>query len=161
VSPFGAVYSNGTTRAFCGGFAAFGLAYLALAMGPWAAEQVGPHLASTRLLRYAGPRIDSTPQAADQVLSFDAAPSGGSTVEVLGKTPYIKRLFAVNPPRAAAAFTARLVFTPAATDAFMRAGHCLFAVLPGALGGVVARRFAAPRHEDMPDREERPSPTSR
>jgi hypothetical protein len=140
----GVVYRREGKRAFALGFALFAAGYLVLAMGPWFSEQFAPKLPTTQLLDYLHGQVVGTPVALK--LTGNVMLSGGSTtlsadqllltwVNANGATKqaatssYIKRFIGMAAPGAAN------------YEPFLWVGHCLFALLAGLMGGLVARRF--------------------
>jgi hypothetical protein len=134
VATLGAAFLRGRRRAYWAGFAAFGWGYAALSSGPWAAEAIGPRLATTKLLEYAGPHIDLAPDDSQPLYLYTtlATASTTSPPQILADVPVTTRLF-TTPPGA--------MVVGAASEPFLRVGHGLFTLILALLGGAVARRF--------------------
>lgn len=129
----GGVFCRGRSRAFCAGFAAFGVGYLAVCYGPWAKSEVGPHLATTRLLNWAGPRVmrNSKSWAAGLytvLVEGKGASSSPATLDTFQPEVFLLSGNAVIPGGGA-------------TDSFLRVGHSIFALLAALIGGMAARHF--------------------
>jgi hypothetical protein len=143
----GARHARAADRAWWRGFALFGWGYLIATMGPWFAEEIGPKLPTTfaldRLQHLAvGPpervvlqgnvsgSVSGTTFKADKMM-LDYG--GGRRTQVDARGGGVS------------AAMARLMTTalPGAInrEAFLRVGHCLFAMLTAALGAAIAGRF--------------------
>jgi hypothetical protein len=124
---------TGASRSWWRGFALFGWGYLVLAMGPWAAEAIAPHLPTTMgldaLYARMHPAGDVEPQREFYDLRLREA---RALLRELSRSSSIT----ATPPGGTVAFTAPT--TPPA-ESFRRVGHCLWALLVACVGGVVER----------------------
>jgi hypothetical protein len=113
----GSVFLRGKERAWWIGFAFFGGVYLALAVGPWFSETIEPQLGTRLLLNYVQAKL----------LSLRPDTINGEHVTytqiqgILLKTPSGSTVHLLAP--------------------FHRVGHCLFTLLAGLLGGMIAVWF--------------------
>jgi hypothetical protein len=148
----GVAYRREAGRAGWIGFALFGWGYLTLAFGPWFAEQVRPQLPTTRLLDYVhGKVVESTEAnatfsvvlpAQNQVMTGSATTTTAKNVFVLTASTGGSQAARVTASSFSQPF--RLLFAGAGNyEPFQRVGHCLFALLAGLVGAIVARRFHA------------------
>ncbi|MBX6316320.1 MAG: hypothetical protein IRY99_25925 [Isosphaeraceae bacterium] len=158
----GAFYRREGRRAWWVGFALFGWGYLALAFGPWSAEQVGPRLPTTQLLEYLHSKMDSkqeiqlarvwqTDRPVARVWQTDR-PVTGYVVDAAALDVVVDAASPNTVPTQATTtrpsyLTQRLAFFLAVSnlEQFRRIGHCLFALLAALIGAGIARRFQATR----------------
>jgi hypothetical protein len=139
------VTSRGRSRAFGRGFALAGLGYLAIAYAPGAAENIGPHLATTKALVWSVKKIHGD-DADQSYVAFSpdgkllATAQGRSTIRVwdLASGTFL-------PP----------VQTP--SESFIRTGQCLWALVIGCLGGLLGQSCYA-RSERREHSENRLAP---
>lgn len=146
VATVGAVYHSGPRRAGRLGFAVFAGGYFALAFLGLSDQNLGK-LPTTWLLTFVHQRV-VPPQTFVYTLTPTASPGGGqSTFVVSGFNPQGNNLVGTAPPQppiqAATKRWARLLPGAANLEAFSIVGHCLFAVVSGLLGMVIARRYQA------------------
>ncbi len=138
IACLGAVFRRGAYA----GFASFGLGYLALVYCPWASMEIRPHLATTKLIDYAGTRVLSDhPQWQVQLFDAMTGVSKGS----------VSRDFA-SPSKNGVLFINGTVFPKPRRDmaSFERIGHSLFALAFGVVGGIAARYFRETRTASSP-----------
>jgi hypothetical protein len=139
VVALGAAFRRGRSRAFYAGTAAFGWAYMALCFGPWAADAIRPHLATTELLDYAAPLLAEGSHT-DRVLQAASATQPSNAMNLGDFVAYVT-----------SANGKQIVFSTfvatSATEPFLRVGHSLLALLIALVGGLVARHFHATREE--------------
>jgi hypothetical protein len=155
VAILGVAYRRGTRRAFWAGFALFGGGYLLACFGPWFATEVRPHLATTPLLGYLRSRIgppEVRPGWLTQVqgLELGIYDPGWANVAAGDGLVFSGRggVFRVASPATSQAGVRWVSLLGAGgAEHFDRIGHCLLAMLLGAAGGLVARRFHATRGE--------------
>lgn len=133
VAALGAAFGRGRKRAFCTGFAAFGFGYMALCFGPFATDEVQPHLATTKLLDYLGPRVQRPSEGGQYVLGFIGVSGTERITTSRVEGSWFSSILTPPPP----------TLVVSATPEFMRVGHSLISLLLAALGGLVARAFAA------------------
>jgi hypothetical protein len=152
VTTLGACYRSGRQRAARLGFAVFAGGYFALAFLGLSA----PHLAqlpTTWLLVYIHQRV-APPQMYSFTLTTGAPIQGSANTYLLGNvfpnsgantvsniTSQVAVASAVNPDGSAR--WKRLLPGAANYEAFSVVGHCVFALLGGLLGAVIARRYQA------------------
>ncbi len=134
VATLGAAFLRGRRRAYWAGFAAFGWGYAALSSGPWAAEAIGPRLATTKLLEYAGPHIDLAPDDSQSLYLYTTLATASTTPppQILADVNVTSQLFTTTPSG---------MIVRAVSESFLRVGHGLFTLILALLGGAVARRF--------------------
>lgn len=139
---FGAVYRREGRRAFWLGFAAFGWGYLALAMGPWFAEQVAPKLPTTLLLNYAHACAHpEPPDAAYWLLSRRLSTRQAGSPNPRGLALALGDGTTGSRPAPLSLSLGLAVTGPTNLEQFARIGHCLFALVAAVAGGLIARGF--------------------
>jgi hypothetical protein len=145
----GTVILRGNERYWWAGFAFFGGGYLALAVGPWLSDTFQPQLGTTHLLDHVRQLMlasDPPPMSDVQVRYLSQRAH-----ELEAKLAQVKRVTRhpdSDPVAAAAkkelqAIQGRLVANKTASSAplpehYQRAGHALFALLAGLVGGTAA-----------------------
>jgi hypothetical protein len=123
----GVTFLRGRRRAQCIGFAFFGIVYVALSADYRLGETIRPHLATTHLLKYVHDELVSSPLV---LRWFQAVVADGSIQS--SQVPASRK-------RGARRINYRFILTsPAYNDHFQRAGHRLFALLFGLVGGATA-----------------------
>lgn len=131
IATVGAIYLPNKWRAFAGGFAIFGSAYLLLTQGSWF-ESLRPQLATTvALKKLHGLMHEDSNAMSGQAINFTG--SGASLVlDSVTGTISANNITAWTP-------------TPATTTApsanFHQIGQSLWAILLACVGGIVAKAF--------------------
>jgi hypothetical protein len=138
VAALGAVYYAGRRRAGRLGFAVFGGGYFALAFLGLSEPNV-TRLPTTWLLRYVHEKVAPTPINHTVTFHYTEPPSG-ATITVSNPVPIqTAQLYLSDSPNR----WKSMLRGAANYDAFSVVGHCLFALLAGLLGIVIARRYQA------------------
>jgi hypothetical protein len=138
-------------RAWWRGFALFGWGYLVLAMGPWAAEAIAPHLPTTQGLDALYARMHPEGEAQPQMMrrSMRRRQVIQQQMALVYSTPMTSTATAsvptgpaplTNPPPPVRLWFVAASATP---EFFRRVGHCLWALLVACVGGVVGRTLHA------------------
>jgi len=147
----GAIILRGRERAWWSGFALFAGGYMALAVGPWLSDRFQPQLGTTHLLQYVHGRLIPDPApTAGQLQELRDMRSGLVAQLDISKrharsasdplVRHMRRELEGVDYQLAAAKAATLPY-----DQFEGVGHCLFALLAGVVGGLVATWFYARR----------------
>ncbi len=138
VAALGAVYHAGRRSAGRLGFAVFGGGYFALAFLGLSEPNV-TKLPTTRLLRYVHEKVAPTPFVYTAIL-HSTVPTSGATSTVSNPVHHqvAWEYTTVSPNR-----WDSMLPGAANYDAFSVVGHCLFALLAGLLGIVIATRYLA------------------
>ena len=137
VVTLGAVYHTGRRRAGRLGFAVFGGGYFALAFLGLSDQNLAK-LPTTRLLRYVHEKVTAPIFVTTTVLS--TAPPNGATSTVSNTVHHQAAWeYTIGSPNR----WNSMLPGAANYDAFSVVGHCLFALLAGLLGIVVATRYQA------------------
>jgi hypothetical protein len=157
VAAVGVFYHSGRRRANRLGFVVFGGGYFALAFlglsdrnlanlpTTWLLDYVHQQVAPPQtVVGYAVPTIHLTNGS-----SFRAANTFATT------TPTQYNLWVNQGPGSGPARWTSLLPGAANYEAFSAVGHCLFALVAGLLGMVIARRYQAKLDQDQPSGEER------
>ena len=157
----GASCGEGRSRARRLGFAVFGWAYFALAFlglsegnlaklpTSWLLISIHQRVAPLQTFTYTVTGTMSGQMGQGTV--FVSSGSPGPMANTLTATPNA-RWVAANPPGPAVAQGWKAILPGAANyDAFSTVGHCLFALLAGLLGAVIARRFERRRAATITD----------
>jgi hypothetical protein len=153
IAVMGAVILRGKERYWWAGFAFFGGAYLAIAVGPWLSPWFQPLLGTTDLLRYSYDRMNPSegpPLNDAELAAFDSRRS--ALVQHLERITGIARN-AHDPAivvlrRQLARLDAELAASKNSGplyEHFQSVGHSLFTLLAGLVGGTVAVWFYARR----------------
>jgi WD40 repeat protein len=116
------VFARRKTRAFAGGFTIAGVAYLGAVYAPGIGERFAPHLATTKLLDWATLQLHGDAGVASTI-AF--SPDGRVLAGAYNGTVRLWNV-ATAQPLAMPAFL------------FQEIGHCLWALLLGCLGGMLA-----------------------
>jgi hypothetical protein len=142
VAALGAFYHSGRRRARRLGFVVFGGGYFALVFLGLHAGNLAK-LPTTWVLTYVHQRV--TPQT--YTLTVTTVPAGGGTMPVGNSTP-TQAVYAISPFALASGISGNgsarwkaLLPGAANYEAFSAVGHCLFALLAGLLGMVIAQRY--------------------
>jgi len=147
-----AIYHAGDRRAFWGGFALFGFAYLWMLCGTWqsldGSTALRERLVTTDLLTRCHEVLPST-QASVNVNSTNPTPVATAWVTYGGSVafnPYAGQP-AVPPGGASLPYqlpgTVAVVSGAVDRTSFLTTGHSLFAILFALLGGAIARRCSS------------------
>jgi hypothetical protein len=167
VALLGVFFERGRNNAWWAGFAVFAGSYLTLAFGPWCKDQIQPKLATTQFFGYVHSQItlsSTSEPSINELLNVRLN-------SLLEEQRYLQRLV-TNPddlslklmqnkvndlkaqlggstkPAASYARTKVWQFLlPGAStgESFIQVAHCLFAILAGWLGAMVATRFYVTR----------------
>jgi hypothetical protein len=131
VATVGAFFLPAGSRAFAGGFAICGWAYLLVALGPWL-ESIKPQLATTLAVNYLQAALEKD----------DANVQVGVSPVLLSYAP------SPSPPGGAPAMaiSSNFIYSasavlPSAAWSFNQIGHSLWAILLAFFGGILARFF--------------------
>jgi hypothetical protein len=163
VAILGVFFDCGKQRAFWAGFALFAGGYLTLTFGPWCKDQIQPKLATTQLFGYLHSqitlssksepsfhelltvRLNSLLEEQRYLQRLAMNPNDLSLKLMQDKVNDLKAQIGVStPPPASHARTAvwQFLLPGASTDeSFIHTAHCLFAILAGFAGAIVAARF--------------------
>jgi hypothetical protein len=123
----GCMLLRGRRRAWCVGFACFGIVYLALTADYQPGATIRPHLATTYLLEFAQAELVSSPLVLEW---FQAIVSDGLTHPPQGPSNFRQKTKGIN--------YRRFLRSAAYNDHFQRVGHRLFVLLFGVVGGTIA-----------------------
>lgn len=136
VATIRAIYLSERSRAFAGGFAIVGWAYLLLVQGPWL-ESVRPRLLTTVAVNRLQPLLDK------DTVNNDA--SVGLALAWLARQQNTAATGSWNFPYPLTAL--RSSASPSSTSAFEEIGQCLWTILLACLGGFIARWFGGRRQK--------------
>ena len=139
------VTSCGGSRAFGRGFVLAGLGYLAIAYAPGAAENIAPHLATTKALVWSVKRIHGE-EAIYYSMAF--SPDGRTIATTTESTIRIWDAATGAPFRGG---------TPSPSQFFFSTGQCLWTLVIGCLGGLLGQ-FCYARTERRERAQRRLSP---
>jgi hypothetical protein len=140
-SAFGLAYHRGAARASWFGFAVFGWGYLSLTFGPYSPRDVRLMLPTTQALVHLHARLRPGGRS---VLTTVIPPTGKSgMMDVFFQEAKLtsEPLIPSPSPAGSYVYMERMASVGDNFDHFLRVGHCLFALLAGLLGALIARRF--------------------
>jgi hypothetical protein len=137
---------NGEARATAIGWLVFAVAYLAIAIGPWLGDHVGPQLATSKGLDYAQQKWRkqaSEAQSADYLRRLGLDLVGVNLLDGTTSTIWMSD----NRLPYSLALNSATGTTSPTVNCFRLSGHWLFAWLAGWLGSVLAVHFYRRSHQ--------------
>jgi hypothetical protein len=151
-SACGIAYGREAKRAGWFGFAVFGWGYFLLTFGPYSASDVRSMLPTTQALAYLHARLRP---GGFSLLTTVYPPPGGSGIAKAVFTDVqpasVPAMVSAPPAPGSYTFVERLATVGDNFDHFLRVGHCLFTLIAGSFGALIALRFyrgAAPPQRD-------------
>jgi hypothetical protein len=141
-SACGLAYRREASRAGWFGFAVFGWGYFVLTFGPYSATEVRSMLPTTQALAYLHARL--RPGGFALLTTVYPPPEGTGIAKVVFTDiqPAGGLVTAPGPSAPGAySFVERYATVGDNFEHFLRVGHCLFTLLVGSVGAMIARQF--------------------
>ncbi len=141
VGILGTCFRKGSRRAFWAGFSLFGWGYLIVSVGPWFASEIEPNLITRQGLAvlhafmHEGREFDRATVTVGSNAPFQTIQNKLADLKSRG-IDNVKLKMSSDPNSA----MSTLILTANFAD-FMRIGHCLFALIAGGIGGMIAAQF--------------------